>query len=100
MWNYQKNISSNFQTILYKNNFYNGKDILQIILRSEFESINSDLIGRLKEPIKNTLFDTILIKNEINEVKEILVENPDSSIKNCFNVNSLGLFNFINMGEL
>ena len=64
----KKTLSSNYQAILCINNFYNGQDILQTIQKSEFEKITSDLIERLNEPIKNSLIDAKLTKNEINEI--------------------------------
>ena len=64
----KKILSSNSQATLCINNFYNGKDILQIIHKSEFELITSDLIERLKEPIKNALIDAKLTKNEISQI--------------------------------
>ena len=64
----KKILSSNSQAILSINNFYNRKDILQIIQRNELESITLDLIERLKEPIKNALIDAKLTKNEISEI--------------------------------
>ena len=83
----KKILSSNNQSILCINNFYNGQDILQIIYKSEFERITSDLIERLREPIKNALINAKLNKNKISEiimvggssripkVKEFLKEN-------------------------
>ena len=64
----KKTLSTNYEAILCINNLYKGKDYLQIILRSEFERITSDLIKRLEEPIQNALIDAGLTRNEINEI--------------------------------
>ena len=64
----KKILSSYYQAILCISNFYNGQDILKEINKSEFERITSDLIEKLKEPIKNALIDAKLEKNEIDEI--------------------------------
>ena len=64
----KKTLSSNYQTNLCINNFYNGQVIMKIIKKSDFESITSDLIERLREPIEKALIDAKLNKNEINEI--------------------------------
>ena len=64
----KRTLSSNYETTLCINNFYNGQDILEVIKKKDFEKITSDLIERLREPIKNALIDAKLTENEISEV--------------------------------
>ena len=64
----KRTLSSNYETTLCINNFYNGQDILEVIKKNDFEKITSDLIERLREPIKNALIDAKLTENEISEV--------------------------------
>ena len=64
----KKTLSSYYDAYLCINNFYNGHNIFQKISKSEFESITSDLIERLREPIKNALIEARLTKNEIDEI--------------------------------
>jgi len=64
----KKTLSYDYYAILCINNFYNGHNISQTINMSEINSITSDLIERLREPIKNALIDAKLRENEIDEI--------------------------------
>ena len=61
-------LSSNKETTLCLNNFYDNKDIFQKISSQEFNKLSEDLINRLEKPINEALADAKLNYNEISEI--------------------------------
>ncbi len=64
----KRSLSSNKETTLCLNNFYDNKDILQKISSKEFNNLCQDLINRLEKPINDALADAKLTYNEISEI--------------------------------
>ena len=88
----KKVLSNNHEATLFISNFYNKNNISQIIKRSEFERLCSDLFKRLKKPIDDALSDAKIKKDEISEI--ILVGGSSripkikEMLKTYFNINS------------
>ena len=66
--NIKRVLSSNLETTLFINNFYNNNDIMERITKNEFENLCQDLFNRLKIPIEEALVDAKLEKGEISEI--------------------------------
>ena len=61
-------LSIDNETTLLIKDFYKNNDILEIINRSDFERMSSDIFDRLKIPLDDALADAKLTKEEISEI--------------------------------
>ena len=61
-------LGSTRETQLCINNFYDNKDILEIITSAKFNSLCKDLIEKLRKPLEDVISDAKISKKDISEI--------------------------------
>eukprot|EP00003_Mantamonas_plastica_P003158 TRINITY_DN1253_c1_g1_i1.p1 TRINITY_DN1253_c1_g1~~TRINITY_DN1253_c1_g1_i1.p1 ORF type:complete len:688 (-),score=310.17 TRINITY_DN1253_c1_g1_i1:148-2139(-) len=64
----KRTLSSQHQTNIEIESFFEGEDFSQTLTRARFEELNMDLFRKTMEPVKAVMKDAELSKNEIDEV--------------------------------